>query len=90
MPLSRGIAIVPKKAKYSIGLIPGDGIGKSVIPEGCRVVDALAQRFGFQVEYTDYPWSCDYYLEHGVSFRPCRSRFLPAKRNTLFGGKPSA
>jgi tartrate dehydrogenase/decarboxylase / D-malate dehydrogenase len=50
---------------YRIALIPGDGIGREVIPEGVRALSALAARFGFAVELSDYPWSCDYYLEHG-------------------------
>jgi tartrate dehydrogenase/decarboxylase/D-malate dehydrogenase len=51
---------------YRIALIPGDGIGTEVIPEGVRVLHALAERHGFAVDLTNYPWSCTYYLEHGV------------------------
>ncbi|AEB11690.1 tartrate dehydrogenase [Marinithermus hydrothermalis] len=51
---------------YSIGLIPGDGIGTEVIPEGVRVLEALAAWFGFDLQITDYPYSCAYYLEHGT------------------------
>ncbi|MEJ2133705.1 MAG: tartrate dehydrogenase [Desulfofustis sp.] len=50
---------------YEIALIPGDGIGLEVIPEGVRVLEALATQFGFQVECTEFPYSCSYYLEHG-------------------------
>lgn len=51
---------------YRIALIPGDGIGKEVVPEGVRVLDALAGSYGFKVEFTEFPYSCEYYLEHGV------------------------
>lgn len=51
---------------YTIALIPGDGIGKEVVPEGVRVLKTLAERYGFRVEFTDFPYSCGYYLEHGV------------------------
>lgn len=50
---------------YEIALIPGDGIGLEVIPEGVRVLEALAKQFGFEVECTEFPYSCTYYLEHG-------------------------
>jgi len=51
---------------FRIAVIPGDGIGKEVIPEGVRVLNAAAGRFGFALEYRDIEWaSCDYYAEHG-------------------------
>lgn len=51
---------------FRIALIPGDGIGKEVLPEGLRVVQAAADRFGFHVECRPIEWaSCDYYREHG-------------------------
>ncbi len=52
--------------RYSIALIPGDGIGQEVIPEGVRVLSALARRHGFSLELTEYPFGTDYYLAHGV------------------------
>ena len=51
---------------YRIALIPGDGIGKEVIPEGVRVLNALAGANDFKVEFTEFPYSCGYYLDHGV------------------------
>jgi tartrate dehydrogenase/decarboxylase/D-malate dehydrogenase len=50
---------------YRIALIPGDGIGREVIPEGVRALAALANCFDFGFELSEYPWSCEYYLEHG-------------------------
>lgn len=52
--------------KYKVALIPGDGIGKEVVPEAVRVLEALAERQGFSFAWTPYPYSCDYYLEHGT------------------------
>jgi len=49
-----------------IAVIPGDGIGKEVMPEGLRAVQAAARRFHLPLEFTSFDWaSCDYYLEHG-------------------------
>lgn len=50
---------------YDIAVIAGDGIGKEVVPEGQRVVEAAARRFGFSVSWKEYDWSCDYYARHG-------------------------
>ena len=52
-------------AKHKIALIPGDGIGKEVLPEGVRVLEAAARRFNFQLEFTDFDWSCDRLLQTG-------------------------
>jgi tartrate dehydrogenase/decarboxylase/D-malate dehydrogenase len=52
-------------AKHKIALIPGDGIGKEVLPEGVRVLEAAARRFNFQLEFTDYDWSCDRFAKTG-------------------------
>ncbi|OZI26088.1 tartrate dehydrogenase [Bordetella genomosp. 9] len=52
---------------HRIAAIPGDGIGKEVMPEGKRVVDAAARRMGIGIEWVDIDWaSCDYYAKHGA------------------------
>lgn len=51
---------------YKLALIPGDGIGKEVIPQGVRVIEALARRYSFDVTFTEFSYSCAYYREHGV------------------------
>jgi tartrate dehydrogenase/decarboxylase/D-malate dehydrogenase len=51
---------------YKIALIPGDGIGKEVVPEAVRVMDALSGRFGFELSYSEFPYSCEYYLKTGT------------------------
>jgi tartrate dehydrogenase/decarboxylase/D-malate dehydrogenase len=52
--------------RYKIAVIPGDGIGKEVVPEGVRVLDVAARKFGFELEWTWFDFSCaDYYVEHG-------------------------
>jgi len=50
---------------HRIAVIPGDGIGKEVVPEGLRVLDAVARRFAVAFAYDHFDWSCDYYLKHG-------------------------
>ncbi len=50
---------------YRIAVIPGDGIGKEVVPEGLRVLEAVASKEGIQFTYDHFPWSCDYYEQSG-------------------------
>ncbi|MBI3374109.1 MAG: tartrate dehydrogenase [Betaproteobacteria bacterium] len=51
--------------EYRIAVIPGDGIGREVIPEGVRVLEALGARHGLRFEWEEFPWSCDWYQVHG-------------------------
>jgi tartrate dehydrogenase/decarboxylase/D-malate dehydrogenase len=50
---------------YRIAAIPGDGIGKEVLPVGQRVIDKIASKHGFAVEWTEFDWSCERYHETG-------------------------
>jgi tartrate dehydrogenase/decarboxylase/D-malate dehydrogenase len=49
---------------HRIALIPGDGIGEEVAPQGVRVLDAAAAG-SFALKYESFPWGCAYYLKHG-------------------------
>ncbi len=71
---------------YRIAVIPGDGIGKEVMPEGLRVVQAAAQRFGLSLEYTHIDWaSCDHYLQHGDMMPPDWKQQLQGMDAIYFG-----
>jgi tartrate dehydrogenase/decarboxylase/D-malate dehydrogenase len=50
---------------HRIAVIPGDGIGKEVVPEGIRVIEAVGKRFGIEYKWEYFPWSCEYYASHG-------------------------
>jgi tartrate dehydrogenase/decarboxylase/D-malate dehydrogenase len=54
--------------QFRIAVIPGDGIGNEVVPEGLRVLDALASASGGRLafDYELFPWGCDYYLKTGT------------------------
>ena len=53
-------------SKHRIAVIPGDGIGKEVVPEGLRVLDAASRRFGIELSLDHFDFaSCDYYAKHG-------------------------
>jgi tartrate dehydrogenase/decarboxylase/D-malate dehydrogenase len=51
--------------RYRIAVIAGDGIGREVMPEGIRVLNAVADRFGFALDYVPYDWSCETYKATG-------------------------
>ncbi|MBM3486006.1 MAG: tartrate dehydrogenase [Alphaproteobacteria bacterium] len=55
---------------YRIAVIPGDGIGKEVIPEGQRALEAAARRHNFAIRWTEFPWDCASY--------PRTGRIMPA------------
>ncbi len=52
-------------AEYRIAVIPGDGIGREVIPEGIRVLEAAGAKHGVRLQWQEFPWSCDWYRAHG-------------------------
>jgi tartrate dehydrogenase/decarboxylase / D-malate dehydrogenase len=54
-----------KNRNYKIATIPGDGIGKEVVPEGVKAVEAAARKFGFSVSWQNFDWSCETYLKTG-------------------------
>ncbi|WP_440954160.1 isocitrate/isopropylmalate dehydrogenase family protein [Methanosarcina sp. Mfa9] len=51
--------------QYKIPVLSGDGIGPEIIAEGKKVVDVAGEKFGFDVEWIDYPHGADHYLETG-------------------------
>ena len=51
---------------YRIAVIPGDGIGAEVIPEGVRVLEARAHWTSeLQLEFQNFDWGAERYLAHG-------------------------
>ena len=51
--------------QFRVAVIPGDGIGKEVMPEGLRALEAAGRKFGIQWKFDELDWSCDYYAKHG-------------------------
>jgi tartrate dehydrogenase/decarboxylase/D-malate dehydrogenase len=55
----------PMSKTYRIAVIPGDGIGNEVVPEGQRVLEKAARRFGFTLEWMHFDWSCERFAKTG-------------------------
>ncbi len=70
---------------YRIATIPGDGIGKEVIPAGQRILQALASQNGLRFEFQDFDWGGDYYRKHGVMMPADGLEALRDKDAILFG-----
>ncbi|MGO9641739.1 MAG: tartrate dehydrogenase [Candidatus Acidiferrales bacterium] len=51
--------------KFKIAVIAGDGIGREVVPEGIRVLEAAGRRFGFSFAWHAFDWSCEMFLATG-------------------------
>jgi len=52
-------------ADHNIATIPGDGIGKEVMPEGIRVLEAAGKRFGISFDWRELDWGCEAYQRTG-------------------------
>jgi len=52
--------------QYHIAVIPGDGIGMEVMPEGLKALRAAQARLGtFELHFEEFPWGTEYYLKTG-------------------------
>jgi tartrate dehydrogenase/decarboxylase / D-malate dehydrogenase len=71
---------------WRIATIPGDGIGKEVVPAGQQVLETLAKHSGaFSFEFENFDWGGDYYREHGVMMPADGLDAIRDKDAILFG-----
>ena len=71
---------------YRIATIPGDGIGKEVVPAGRQLLEVLAAAVGtFHLEFENFDWGGDYYRAHGVMMPDDGLNALRNKDSILFG-----
>ena len=67
------------KKTYRVAVIPGDGIGKEVAPEGVRALEAASGKFGFELKFDWFDFACvEYYEKHG--------RMMPEDWKAQIGG----
>ncbi len=52
-------------SKLKIAVIPGDGIGWEVVPEGIKVLEAVGAKYGLDYEFKEYDWGCERYHKTG-------------------------
>ena len=66
---------------YRIAVIPGDGIGREVVPEGLRVLDRAAalSEGALSLEYSFFPWGSEFYRAHGRMMPVQPASWLPGR-----------
>jgi len=57
--------------RFSIAVIPGDGVGQEVVPAAIKVLESVGRRFGAGFDFEEYEWGAEYYFRHG--------RMMPAE-----------
>ena len=72
-------------SSYRIAVIAGDGIGKEVMPEGIRVLDAVGRKYGINFSFDEFDWSCDNYEKHGWWMPPDWRDRIGAHDSIFFG-----
>src|SRR3954454_9017459 len=68
-----------------LAVMPGDGVGKEVVPEGLKVLKVASKKFGFTYSTTDYPFGAEHYLETGITLPDSALKELAAHDAILFG-----
>src|SRR3954451_5117213 len=68
-----------------LAVMPGDGVGKEVVPEGLKVLKVVAEKFGFKYTTTDYPFGAEHYLKTKVTLPDSALKELAAHDAILFG-----
>src|SRR6266478_3573859 len=72
-------------ATYRVAVIPGDGIGKEVVPEGLRVLEAAGRRFDIAFDWDPLDWSCETY-KHTGRMMPADGLERIARHDAIFLG----
>ena len=76
----------PANRPHRIAVIPGDGIGKEVMPEALRALDVVQRKFGLALELVPIDWaSCDHYAKTGEMMPPDWKDQLSGMDAILFG-----
>ena len=58
------------KRQYKVALLPGDGVGKEVLAEGRKALDAVSEKHGLSLQYETFACGGEYYLKHGKEWEP--------------------
>jgi tartrate dehydrogenase/decarboxylase/D-malate dehydrogenase len=76
---------------HKVAVMAGDGVGREVMPEALKVLDAVCRLTGIELEYDHIDWpSCDYHARHGRMMPDHWKEVLQHKDAILFGtvGRP--
>lgn len=70
---------------HRIAVIPGDGIGREVVPEGIRVIESVGRKLGIEFDWDFFPWGCEYYESHQEMMPPDGLKILSAYEAIYLG-----
>jgi tartrate dehydrogenase/decarboxylase/D-malate dehydrogenase len=70
---------------YKIAVVPGDGIGPEIVPAALKVVDAIGNKMGFEIEKDEYSWGAGHYLKNG-EFMPANGLEVLKPYDAIFFG----
>jgi tartrate dehydrogenase/decarboxylase/D-malate dehydrogenase len=70
---------------YRIAVIPGDGIGHEIIPEGTRILRAASRKFGFSLQMEEFPWGAGHYKKTG-HFMPAEGLEILSEYDAIYFG----
>jgi len=70
---------------YKIAVVPGDGIGHEIVPEGIKVLEAVAKKHGFSISTEYFDWGAGYYLKNN-EFLPENGLDTLKKFDAIFFG----
>ncbi len=78
-------------SKHRIAVIPGDGIAREVMPPALEVLDVAARKFGLDLSFDHFDWSCDNYAKHNYWMPPNWKDLIGGHTCIFFGatGMPS-
>jgi tartrate dehydrogenase/decarboxylase/D-malate dehydrogenase len=51
--------------RFSIAVIPGDGVGQEVVPAALRVLESISRRFDVGFDFQHFEWGAEYYFRNG-------------------------
>ena len=70
---------------YKIAVVYGDGVGHEIVPSGMKIMDKVASKHGFELQYEVFPWGAGYYKEHG-DFLPENGLEILSKFDAIYFG----
>ena len=70
---------------YSIAVVNGDGVGHEIVPAGMEVMNKVAEKYNFKLDFQSFPWGAGYYKKHG-DFMPKDGMDMLGKFDAIYFG----
>jgi len=70
---------------YCIAVVNGDGVGHEIVPAGMEVMNKVAEKYNFKLDFQSFPWGAGYYKKHG-DFMPKDGMDMLGKFDAIYFG----